>query len=89
MEVVVLVLCALIIGVVVGGLLARVVSPRVAMICGLILAVLAGVLLVIGARKQGFDGLGYSISALVFVLPAAVGSGVTGFIAWYFGRRKT
>lgn len=88
MEVLVIVFGALVIGVVLGGLLARVFSPRVAMICGLILVVLAVVLLVIGERIQGYEGLGYSIPALVAVLPSAVGCGLTGLVAWYFRRSK-
>ncbi|WP_323037332.1 hypothetical protein [Pararhodobacter sp.] len=86
MEIVVLVFGALVIGVVFGGIVARVFAPRVAMISGGILVGLAGFLLVVGARKQGFDGLGYSITALIFVFPAALGSGVVGLVAWYFGR---
>tara|TARA_R110002124_G_scaffold65539_3_gene179204 strand:- start:493 stop:759 length:267 start_codon:yes stop_codon:yes gene_type:complete len=79
---------ALVIGVVLGGSLARLASPRVAMIVALALIVLAAVLLVPGRLGQGWDALGYGILALLVVAPMGVSAGLVRLLAWWGLRRR-
>ena len=79
---------ALVIGVVLGGSLARLASPRVAMIVALALIALAAVLLVLGQLGQGWDALGYGILALLVVAPMGVSAGLVGLLAWWGLRRR-
>ena len=88
MEIPVIVLGAIVIGVVVGGLLARLFSARVPMILALALLVVAAALLMMGRQMQGWDGLGYTISAILVAVPMAAGCGLVGLIAWYVPRRS-
>ena len=88
MEILVIAFGALCVGAVLGGLLARLVSPRAAMIAGLAVAVAAVVSLVIGSGQQGWDGLGYTIVALLVLAPMALASGAVGLLAWFGLRRR-
>lgn len=79
---------AAVIGIVIGGVLSRIFSPRVAIWLGLAVLALAVVLLITGSLKQGWDGLGYTVAAVIFATPIAAGSGLVGLIAWYFSRKQ-
>ncbi|MCB1406116.1 MAG: hypothetical protein KDK01_07585 [Rhodobacteraceae bacterium] len=87
MEILIVVIGATAIGVVIGGILARVFAPRVPMILALGLLVLAAILLLMGRQAQGWDGIGYAIGALFVATPVAAGCGLVGLVAWYFPRR--
>lgn len=88
MEVLSIVIICLVIGVVVGGILARVFSPKVALYGALLVIGAAAVLLAMGAQRQGWEGLGFVITALVFCAPLAVGMGLVGLLALYGMRRR-
>lgn len=87
MELLVVAFGALVIGVVIGGIVARVFSPRAALGVSVVLFVLAGVLWLIGANMNGWDGLAYLLPGLLGAAPAGLGAGVVGLIAFYGQRR--
>jgi len=86
MEIMAIAFGALVIGVVLGGVLSRVVSPRAAMFAGLLLLGLAGVLL-LGRQAFGLGDIGTSIVSLLFLLPAGGGSTLVGLVAHRASRR--
>ena len=87
MEILIVVLGAAVIGLVAGGILARVVALRTLFIVALVLFGLAGVLLFLGSQLVGFDGIGYTITAMLVVTPVAAAIGLIGLIVWFGGRR--
>lgn len=87
MDILPIVLGAAVIGAVIGAILARVFAARVALILALVFLGVAAILLMMGREAQGWDGLGYTIPALLVAAPMAAGCGLVGLIAWYFPRR--
>ena len=88
MEILVIAFGALCVGAVLGGLLARLASPRAAMICGLVLLVAAAVSLAVGSQQQGWDGMGYTIVGVLVLAPMALASAAVGLLAWFGLRRR-
>jgi len=79
---------ALILGGVLGGVLARVISPRAALFLSL---GLLGVFVILMVRRQlseGWDAIGYFVLAVFYVAPACVGSGLVGLLAMWGSRRR-
>ncbi len=74
-------------GLVLGGVLGRYASGRAAGALTGALAVIGAVLFVMARSTQGWDAIGYFILAAIFVVPAALGAALGGWIGARWRRR--
>lgn len=83
-----IVLVTLPIGVVLGGILARVVSAKVSLYGAALLLVVAAALWGYGQRFEGMDKLDYTMPALILFLPIGLGMAMVALLALWGQRRR-
>ncbi|PVH29909.1 hypothetical protein [Pararhodobacter oceanensis] len=83
-----IVLVTLPIGVVLGGILVRVISAKAALWGAVLLLIVAAALWGYGATLEEMDALDYTMPALILFLPIGLGMALVALLAIWGQRRR-